>query len=290
LKLIDGTFAAGVFAERCRNGCFAVTIDLLDRRIARALLLSLWGLYACIGPGFTISNANSVSRIGLVLSIIEYRTLNIDAVADATIDKAPIGEHYYLDKAPGLSLMAPPAAVVVDAAARILGVTPIAMRHGRPTFFLVALTWAAIIFTSALCTAAAAAVLFLLARHLGASRGGALFGALGYGVCSPALGWATVYFGHDVAGACLFMGFAATLYASDQARAARPAAVCAGAAGALLAWSVVVDFPSASAALIIGAFGLWRLRGLAFARRVPLLITAVAAGAAALGPGGWRRC
>ena len=88
---------------------------------AQALFLSLWGIYACIGPGFSVTNANSLSRIGLVLSIIEYRSLTIDEVADSTVDRAEIG---------------------------------------------------------------------------------AQFGASGFGAATPALGWATVFFGHDESGAC----------------------------------------------------------------------------------------
>ncbi len=190
-------------------------VTVLDRRIARAIFLSLWALYACIGPGFTLLNANVVPRIGLALAILEHRTFVIDDVAPATIDKAEIAEHYYLDKAPGLSLMALPAVAAVDAAARALGYRTIAFLNGTPTVFYVVAVWVAIIVTSALFTAAAATLLYLLARHFGFARAAALFGALGYAVCTPAFGWATVFYGHAVAGACLFIGFAVIIYASD---------------------------------------------------------------------------
>src|SRR5208282_4006395 len=142
-------------------------IDLLDKRIARAIFLSLWALYSCIGPGFTVLNANVVPRIGLALAILEHRTVVIDDVAANTIDKAQIAEHYYLEKAPGMSLMALPAVAAVDAGARALGFERIAFLNRKPTVFYVASVWAAIIVTSALFTAAAATVLYLLARHLG---------------------------------------------------------------------------------------------------------------------------
>jgi hypothetical protein len=269
---------------RWRNGKPRVTIDLLDRRIARAIFLSLWALYACIGPGFTVLNANVVPRIGLALSILEHRSLSIDDVAPDTIDKAEIGQHYYLEKAPGISLMALPVVAGVDVTARALGFKPIAFVDGRPTVFYVASVWAAVVFTSALFTAAVAAWLYLLARHLDAAPGAALFGALGYALCTPAFGWATVLFGHSVAGACLFMGFVAIMFASDPAFTARRAAGAAFAAGALLAWSVVVEFPSGPGAVLIAAFGCWRLCGVAVDRRVRLLGGALAAGVAAAVP------
>ncbi len=166
-----------------------------------------------------------------------------------------------------------------------LGYRTIAFLNGTPTVFYVVAVWVAIIVTSALFTAAAATLLYLLARHFGFARAAALFGALGYAVCTPAFGWATVFYGHAVAGACLFIGFAVIIYASDPPRARRQAAGLAFVAGALLAWSVVVEFPTAPAALVlIAAFGCWRLRGVAADRRVRLLSSALAGGAAAAVP------
>jgi hypothetical protein len=83
------------------------------------------------------------------------------------------------------------AVAAVDAAARALGYRTIAFLNGTPTVFYVVAVWVAIIVTSALFTAAAATLLYLLARHFGFARAAALFGALGYAVCTPAFGWAT---------------------------------------------------------------------------------------------------
>src|SRR4051794_26346442 len=99
-------------------------MDLFDKRIARAIFLSLWALYAWIGPGLSVINVNSISRIGLTFSIVERHALDIDAIAPYTIDKAEFAGHAYLDKAPGLSLMAVPAVAVIY---------PFATRMGMPT-------------------------------------------------------------------------------------------------------------------------------------------------------------
>ena len=79
--------------------------DLFDKRIARAIFLSLWAaLCAGIGPGMSSINVNAISRIGLVFSIVERHALDIDPIAQYTIDKAEFGGHTYLDKAPGRPL------------------------------------------------------------------------------------------------------------------------------------------------------------------------------------------
>ncbi len=127
-----------------------------------------------------------------------------------TIDKAEIAEHYYLDKAPGLSLMALPAVAAIDAAARALGYRTIAFLNGTPTVFYVVAVWVAIIVTSALFTAAAATLLYLLrfaTFRLRARRRAVRCARLCGGMRRRSVG-ATVFYGHAVAGACLFIGFA----------------------------------------------------------------------------------
>ena len=54
------------------------------------------------------SNSNSVTRISLVLAIIEDGSLKIDRFQGATSDKVFFKGHYYPDKAPGLSFSALP--------------------------------------------------------------------------------------------------------------------------------------------------------------------------------------
>jgi hypothetical protein len=118
-----------------------------------------------------------------------------------------------------------------------------------------------------LLTAAAAAALYVLSRRLGAGREASLFGALGYALCTPAFGWATVFFGHGVAGACLFLGFALMVFATAPGRCGARRLGMGFLAGTFLGWSVVVEFTSVPAALIIAAVGCWRLHRLPVARK-----------------------
>lgn len=257
--------------------------DLLDRRMARAIFLSLWALYACIGPGISAINVNSASRIGLTFAILQDHTLSIDRMAPYTIDKAEFGGHFYLDKAPGLSLMALPAVGAVQFAFERMRLPIVPVHDEAFSGFYFTSVWMGVVFTVALFSAAAAAGLYLLARHLRASRGAALFGALGYALCTPAFGWATVFFGHGLAGACLLLGLALTIFASDAQPPRRQVLLACG-AGVLLSWSVVVEYTSAPGMLVIIGLGCWRLRELPAERRVRLLLGAVAGGVAAALP------
>jgi hypothetical protein len=251
--------------------------DLLDKRIAKTIFISLWVLYASIGPGMTVVNPNAVSRIGLVFSIVQHHALNIDTFAPHTIDKALFHRHYYLDKAPGQSFTALPFVAAAEVTAHAAGVETAPFVANLYTPFFLKSVWLGAIVTSALFTAAAAATLFLLARHMRAGRQAALFGALGYALGTPAFGWATTFFSHDVAGACLFMGFALVILASDPAASYNRRRV-AMLAGVLLSWSVVVEFTSAPAVLIIAAVGCWRLRAAAEKSRMHLAGAAIAGG------------
>ena len=251
--------------------------DLFDKRIARAIFLSLWALYAWIGPGMSAINANSISRIGLVFSIVERHALDIDPIARYTIDKAEFEGHTYLDKAPGLSLMAVPAVAVIHGFATRMGMPTVAVQGEAFSLFYFISVWTGVVFSVALLTAAAAAMMYWLARHLGMSRGAALFGALGFAVCTPAFGWATSFFGHGAAGACLFIGYALVVMASSPV-APRNGPRLAFLAGAALAWSVTVEFTSVPAAVIVAGVGCWRLHALASPRNWRLLAAALGGG------------
>ena len=67
---------------------------------------------------------NQNSRFDLLRAIVERHTLQIDAYADNTQDKAHFRGHYYSDKAPGLVFLAVPFAVVARAGMNAVGVDP----------------------------------------------------------------------------------------------------------------------------------------------------------------------
>jgi hypothetical protein len=202
----------------------------------------------------------------------------------SAIDKAEFAGHTYLDKAPGLSFMAVPVVAVIRAIAARMGTPTVAVQGESFSLFYFLSVWAGVVFSAALFTAAAAAALYVLSRRLGASRGASLFGALAYALCPPAFGWATVFFGHGVAGACLLLGFALMVFATTPGQRGPRRLGIGFLAGAFLAWSVVVEFTSAPAALIIAAVGCWRLHRLPSERGLRLLAAALCGSAVAALP------
>ena len=255
-----------------------------DGRIAFALFLILWTTYASIGPGDTAGNSNVVTRMGLVYAIIDNHSVTIDAFAPFTDDKANYGGHYYLDKAPGLSLTALPAVGVFLFGLRALDISAAPIVSGELTTSYYAAVWLASSATSALFTAAAAVALYFLSRYCHASRTAALFGALVFGLATPATGWATTFFSHATAGACLFIAFALMILASDANGSGRRDFAAGLLTGALLAWSVVVEFTAAPAVLAIAGFGFYRLLLLPLGRSKKLVLAAVIGGALAALP------
>ena len=60
-------------------------------------------------------NPNNATRLFAAIRMVEDSTATIDPFAPLTIDKAQFGAHAYLDKAPGMTLMAMPAVAMTNA-------------------------------------------------------------------------------------------------------------------------------------------------------------------------------
>lgn len=257
-------------------------IDATDRRIAIALFAALWATYALVGPGFMVLNPNTVSRMGYIFALLHEHVANIDTVASFTVDKAELAGHFYMDKAPGLSLLALPFVAGFDALMQALG-APTALLDGQElSLHYVLASTLAVLATTAPLTAAGGAGVFVASRRLGASRGASGFAALLFGLCTPGFGWATVFFGHAAAAGCLVLGFVLVLAASEPAPPRHPlrAGVMAGLA---LALAVVIEFPTAIAAGMIGLMGLYRLSRRGVTGATLRCLAGVALGAAIAG-------
>jgi hypothetical protein len=256
-----------------------------DRRTAFALFFIFWTTYIFIGPGYSTANSNVVTRMGLVYGILENHTLTIDPFSPFTRDKAEFNGHYYLDKAPGMSLMALASVGVFLSVLHALHISTAPIVADKFTSSYYASVWFVCFVTSALFTALAAVALYFVARDCRASRGAALFGALVFGLATPAAGWATTFFGHATAGACLFIPFALTVLATDVDGLGRRDVAAGLLIGALFAWSVVVEFTSAPTVLVLVGFGLYRLSHLpASGGKKKLLLGGLIGGAIAILP------
>src|SRR5437868_6567377 len=146
---------------------------------------------------------NQNSRFDLVRAIVEQGTLRIDAYHENTQDKSFYQGHYYSDKAPGLVLLALPAAVIARPLLRATGTDPKSPRG------LVAISYLVTVFAVALPTALACACLFWIAVTLGSNVNGAVFAALAMGLATPIWAYATLFWGHAFTGSCLLFAFAA---------------------------------------------------------------------------------
>ena len=195
---------------------------------------------------YEAGGANQNSRFDAVRAIVEKRTLRIDAYNENTTDKAFIRGHWYSDKAPGVALLAVPIVAATRPILDAVGVDLLSYKAIEVETYVVT------VITAGLATVVAAMALYWVARHVGASHGGATFAAIVFGLATPAWAYATLFWGHALATAALFIAFALAVDARRSGSARRDVWLGAG-VGLAAGWAVVTEFPSAPpAALIAG--------------------------------------
>lgn len=247
-----------------------------DRLVPVLLFLLVWVSAAWFGSWEF--NPNNSTRLFAAISLVEDGDATIDEFAALTIDKAQFGDHVYLDKAPGMTLMALPAVALADA---VTGERA-ADHHlslddtGLARFLRLRLRLAAAT-GPALLTAIAAVLLYDLALGLTASAGAALLASLAYALGTPVWGWSTTVFGH-AAVAALYVIAAWSFW-----RATREGRVdLAALGGAALGWAVVVEYQAVLAGGAIALWAAWRAWPRPECRR--LLALAAVGGVAAMLP------
>ncbi len=211
-----------------------------------ACILSVSYAYFYQGTGW-----NQNSRFDLTRALLEQHTVPIDPYQWNTGDKAFYQGHYYSDKAPGMALSALPPAWAALAVAHRLSIAKVI------AFQL----YLSVIFTCSLAIALAAAVLFLLLLEWNVSPGAAALAALIFGLGTPMWIYATQFWGHALAAACLVFAFAAAdrlRYSAGLGESAALAAIVGLSAG----WAVVTEFPAAIPAVMIGVMALVHLQRL----------------------------
>lgn len=252
-------------------------------RLRRAVPLLLFAL-VWLSTGWFGSwalNPNNSTRLFAAISLVEQGDATIDEFADATIDKARFGDHLYLDKAPGMTLMALPAVALANA---VTGQTsaPLTKHVGDGAFerFMAIRLRLAAMFGSGLLTALAAAALWSLGREVTCNDRAGLVAALAYALGSPVWGWSTTIFGHAAVAALYIIAVWATWRGSQEK--VRPG--MAMLAGAALGWAVVVEFQAVLAGAAIGLWALWRLWQQPMKSRLVLIAAALVGGIAAMLP------
>jgi hypothetical protein len=208
------------------------------------LLFAVVYLYAF--PFFgALRSANELPRVLMTQEIVERHTFRLDARRGdlgSMFDIAPTPQgHIYSNKAPGASLFAVPAYLVL----KLFGTTSIPVT-----------TWAARVTVVILPT-----VLFLwffygLVRRFSPKESAARLTLVAFALASPALPYAVILMSHMPAAYSAGGAFcAAVLLVRGEAR--RPA-LAALATGALGATAVLMDYQSFIAALVVGGYVLAR--------------------------------
>jgi hypothetical protein len=220
--------------------------------MGRRLLLVVLVWLSCVWFGSWELNPNNTIRLMAAISLAERGDAQVDDLQALTIDKAQFGGHYYLDKAPGMTLLAIPAMALAD---RIgpprPSIVPAAPSDGRfGDYFLIRLRLS-VALVSAVLAALAALALHDLTLRLGGSDGAALFASIAFALGTPVWGWSTTLFGHAPV---------AALYVIAVWALWRGGIGCAALAGAALGLAALIEFQAVLAGSVIALWGAVRLR------------------------------
>jgi hypothetical protein len=221
----------------------------------RLLLFALVWL-SCVWFGSWALNPNNATRIYAGVALVERGDARIDQYQALTIDKAEFGGHFYMDKAPGMTLLSLPAMAIADHVGRPLEYVPPMLYDSVFEHYMTVRLRLAVALGSAVITALAALAMHDLGLRLTGSASGALVASLGFALGTPVWGWSTTLFGHaPVAG--LFVIAVWALWRAGEGRTMRFAAI----GGAALGLAVLIEFEAALAGSVIaiwGALRLWR--------------------------------
>jgi hypothetical protein len=207
---------------------------------------------------------NQNSRFDLVRAIVENHTIAIDPFATNTIDEAKRGDHFYSDKAPGLSF----ASVVPYA---IFHVVHSSMSPEAALYFVT-------IAIVGVAFAAGAALLFLLLRALAISELASLTATCACAFGSTIFAYAALYYAHTFVASLAIITFY-LLHHAHYFEPKRPRFQIA-LAGSLISFAVIAEFPVAIIAVALTLYGartlgIKKMIPFAIAAAMPLLVLAI---------------
>jgi len=222
------------------------------------------------------ADPNQNSRLDMVVALVEDGTFRIDRFVSNTVDYARVGDHYYSDKAPGAAFLAVPlyaGLYPLLQSPALTGVTDRLAAHeafaatlradgsgvsaGKVRFALAQVALS--LWVAAIPTALLAALLYLAAARLVAPAWPRVAVALGYALMTPAYAYANAFYGHQLAAALLFGAFCLALWMPGGTESALRSALRLVGIGALLAFSVVTEYPAVLPAAVIAVYCAWQL-------------------------------
>ena len=239
-----------------------------------ALLFALVWL-SCIWCGSWAFNPNSATRILAGTAIVETASARIDPYAAMTIDKAQFDGHLYMDKAPGMTLMALPFVAATNwMTQRTSADVPHQLFDPDAEAFLRLRMRVAIAGIGAVLTALAAIALLDLGTGIGGSRAAGLFTAIGFALGTTVWGWTTTWFGHAAATSLIAFALWAVWHGTRDGLAPRYALL----AGLALGWAVVVEHGAVLLGAPVALWALWCIRHAGRATRLRTIGLAIAGG------------
>lgn len=222
-----------------------------------ALLFALVWL-SSIWFGSWAFNPNSATRILAATAIVETGSARITPYGAMTIDKAQFGGDLYMDKAPGMTLMALPFVAATNWVTQQTSAdVPRQLFDPDAEAFLRLRMRIAIAGIGAVLTAIAAVALLDLGTGIGGSRAAGLFAAIGFALGTTVWGWTTTWFGHAAATSLIAIALWA-VWRGGQAPASRRYPLIAGLA---LGWAVVVEHGAVLLGAPVALWALWSIRG-----------------------------
>ncbi len=218
-------------------------------RVERLLFILLLGSYAYF---YQSLGHNETARFDLTRALLEDHSVAVDRFRHNSTDLVVQAGRTYSNKAPGASLLA-----LVPF--RLAGV--LAKRLGLPEWaYWDVVAYLTTLSCVGLLSALAGVTLFRLAYALTGSAFAALLAALALGLGSIAFPFATLFFGHQIAAALLVFAFALVFQRRHSGKAAAHPNWTWLAAGALVGYAVVTEYPAAMPAAGVTLYALDTLR------------------------------
>lgn len=215
------------------------------RRIALASIFLLLAYWVHFWP--TFHAANESIRLYFVQAVVDHGTASVDAPRKryrmSNVDKAHYQGHDYMDKAPGLSLLAIP---VYWVATRLLGMSTEFPELPKLSYLLLLF---GVVIPGVLGAYAVYSVIKSRAGPEQNAERAAVFGAIVIGLATPYALYCTLFFGHGPAAA--FGAMSIAMVPKNRV-----------AAGALAGTMVLIDTPTAVLAVAIGIWVLLSTKSL----------------------------
>ncbi len=184
---------------------------------------------------------NSGTRLDLVWSVVENHSLSIDAYHENTGDKAFYREHFYTDKAPGISFLGVPFYFIASKISKcfnsLSALTDYIFKIYIPTFFVV------------IIPSAIMGVVFYRATNLFVNNTGlSALGTMSYSLGTIVFFYSNMFYAHHVAGFLFFTAFYILIKSTNVKEINKPKIFLSG---ALLGLAILCEYPMAFFAIFI---------------------------------------